>query len=131
MSTYWTKYQDPRTTRRWALKAGAAAAMGYSALSLIGCSGGDGGTEELDDSPRQLTQPVDTTGQAKKGGEWHGRQGADVQSFDAQTGQISDTPHATKLQPLDRQQADQNIRRRSLRCLSPTRRRAGKPRRTA
>jgi ABC-type transport system substrate-binding protein len=64
-------------------------------MSLIGCGGGDGDNEAKDASGL-LSKPQDTTTQAKKGGEWHGRQGADVQSFDAQTGQSSDTPHALR-----------------------------------
>src|SRR5688572_29319171 len=63
--SYWARVLNQRTSRRRALAATGGAA---AAATLFAACGGsdDGGNEEAANSV--LTQPVDTTKQAKRGG---------------------------------------------------------------
>src|SRR5712692_5896556 len=70
--SYWHKFTESRLSRRRALALTGAAGTGLAALGLIGCgSGSSGGSSQAGSSGAQsslLSQPVDTTAQAKSGG---------------------------------------------------------------
>jgi peptide/nickel transport system substrate-binding protein len=82
--SYWERFANSRLTRRRALAGSAAVGVGAVALSAVGCGGGSsgGGGEAGAPAAGLLTQPVDTTKQAKAGGIWKSLTGADVTNFD-------------------------------------------------
>src|SRR5687768_9245939 len=71
MSTYWSKAAAQRVTRRRGILA--AGGFGLGAAFLAACGGDDGGNGKngstgARDASGLLTEPVDTTKQAKRGG---------------------------------------------------------------
>src|SRR6266536_3009421 len=78
-SGYWQRLTDSRLTRRRALASGGGMAIG--AALLAACGGGDGGGANGDKSG-VLTQPVETTRQAKRGGILKDRTFADPPTLD-------------------------------------------------
>ncbi len=65
--SYWDSLVRSRVNRRRALAAVGGAGLGAMALSLIGCGGGEGKSGPIDRSGF-LSEPVNTTNQAKTGG---------------------------------------------------------------
>jgi ABC-type transport system substrate-binding protein len=82
-NSYWSSVLHQRQlTRRRLLKGAAGVTAGGVALSLIGCGGDDGGGGVKGDASGLLSQPVDTTKQAKVGGTWVSYYDEDVINMD-------------------------------------------------
>ena len=79
-SGYWTRALTQRVARRRALTAGGGLAIGAALLAACGGSGSSGGNTP--DKSRLVTKPVDTSGQAVRGGIWPQVVTSDAPSLD-------------------------------------------------
>jgi hypothetical protein len=79
--SYWRQVGETRLTRRRALAASAGAS---AAAALLAACGSDG--KDDSDKATLITKPVETTGQAKRGGVIKDRIHADVATLDSAVG---------------------------------------------
>src|SRR5688500_17623189 len=93
MADYWTGLTTQRIRRRQALAVTAAGAT--AAMLLAACGGGSGSNTPGQSGAGLVTQPVDTTKQAKRGGVWPDSHTSDVQTFDPHTMSIPSSPLTT------------------------------------
>ena len=82
VSSYWDSFTRARQSRRRVLTAAGGIGLGAVALSLIGCGGGGEQSGPVDRSGF-LSQPVNTTNQAKAGGTLKDFYTAEILHFDA------------------------------------------------
>ncbi|HLF77291.1 MAG TPA: ABC transporter substrate-binding protein [Dehalococcoidia bacterium] len=80
MNNYWQQSLANRLSRRRALIATGAGALG--AAFLAACGGSDGGSGEVKDPSGLLAKREDSTKRAKRGGTWPNYVTADVQTLD-------------------------------------------------
>src|SRR5205823_7324437 len=82
-ASFWSTIAESRLTRRRALVGGAAATTG--ALLLAACGGGSSKSSGGDKQQTSglVTQPVDMTKQARRGGSMKYSISADIPNFDA------------------------------------------------
>src|SRR5688572_2908270 len=85
---YWAQTLERRISRRRALAATSATAA--AAALLAACGGGGGESEPAGDSSGLITQPVDTTNQAKRGGTMKYRLSSEPPTLDIFTANL---PH--------------------------------------
>src|SRR6266550_6800844 len=81
MSDYWARSLSQRISRRRVLLTSAAGTAGAALLAACG-GGGSGPGKSSGQASGLLTQPVDTTQQAKRGGVMKDRAAADPPSLD-------------------------------------------------
>src|SRR6266436_4697979 len=84
--SYWQKFTAARFGRRRALALAGGAGAGLAALGLVGCGGGSSGgccQSSGGNNGLALSQPQDTTAQAKAGGVIKNYFSADILHFDA------------------------------------------------
>ncbi len=81
---YWERVTSSRLSRRRALGGAAALGAGATALSLVGCGGGDSGGSSGSggDANALIAKPRDTTAQAKPGGVFKDFLPADTTTMD-------------------------------------------------
>jgi peptide/nickel transport system substrate-binding protein len=79
-SNYWSQVLARRIGRRRALLASGSAVLG--AAFLAACGGDDGDDPDSESKPSVLTEPKDTSQEAKRGGRLVTVQGTDYFSFD-------------------------------------------------
>src|SRR5689334_8957766 len=81
-ATYWQSVFRQRVSRRRSLAMGAAA--GASAAVLAACGGSSGGNKATGSgaAPSLITQPVDTTKTAKRGGDYLSSRTSDIDQND-------------------------------------------------
>ncbi|HLF77637.1 MAG TPA: ABC transporter substrate-binding protein [Dehalococcoidia bacterium] len=77
---YWSQVAVSRLSRRRAIAATGAGALG--AAFLAACGGGDGDEKPKEEVSGLVTKPVDTTKQAKRGGSLKFSVSADIPIFD-------------------------------------------------
>jgi peptide/nickel transport system substrate-binding protein len=89
--SYWSKVLDNRLSRRRALAGGIAVGGAALAATLAGCGGGndDAGGK----SGALVSDPVDTTKQAARGGTMQARQQVEGPHFDPTTGGVQTWSH--------------------------------------
>ena len=90
---YWTRALGARLNRRRVLIG--ASSLGVSAAVLAACGGSSSGRKEKTSS--QITQPVDTSKQAKRGGSFPSSVPVDVTSFDTELAPPSATYHTSRV----------------------------------
>jgi ABC-type transport system substrate-binding protein len=84
--SYWVRISERRLPRRAALKAAVSAAIGSSALALLGCSDdGENAAADLRDKSGLLKSPEDSSARAVPGGVLPSYFSADVSGFDGMT----------------------------------------------
>ena len=93
MAHYWTSLTTRRIRRRQALAVTAAGATG--AMLLAACGGGSTESKSTGQGAGLVTQPSDTSKQAKRGGIWLDSHPSDVQTFDPHFMSISSSPLTT------------------------------------
>src|SRR5688500_10960710 len=86
--SYWTETLYRRISRRRALAATGTAAA--AAALLAACGGGSGDSAPTGESSGLITQPVDTTNQAKRGGTMKYRLSSEPPTLDIFTANL---PH--------------------------------------
>jgi ABC-type transport system substrate-binding protein len=86
LASYWNSVLDRRISRRRALAATSAGALGAAFLAACGGddgdSGGGGSTAPQSNLPDSILKPVDTSKSAKRGGVWKSYLVRDPQNFD-------------------------------------------------
>src|SRR5437016_1857732 len=90
---YWERITTTRLGRRRALGVGAGFVAGVAAFSLVGCGSSKSGSQGQSSGAGglQISQPVDTTGQAKPGGVLKDYFTADILTWDALQSNSSST----------------------------------------
>src|SRR3954468_13054147 len=89
MAHYWTSLTTRRIRRRQTL---AATATGVGAAMLLAACGGGSDNKQSGQGSGLITQPADTSSNAKRGGVWPDSHTADVQTFDPQFMSIPSSP---------------------------------------
>jgi peptide/nickel transport system substrate-binding protein len=89
LASYWNSVLDRRISRRRAIAATSAGALGAAFLAACGGDDGDGGggggggsTAPQSNLPDSILKPVDTSKSAKRGGVWKSYLVRDPQNFD-------------------------------------------------